>query len=144
MNRFLLAIISLEHTRELRPGICCCTAVRQAGINLQLTHAAAALTDNRRHAVIACIAAANNNDVLILRVNRQTISKITVQKALGHAFQIILRKIDTLQLAPLDRQITRHGRTGAEHNSVKLLSQRRGGKLYAHLAVQHKLHACSL
>ena len=144
MNRFLLAIISLEHTRELRPGISCCTAVRQAGIDLQLTHAATALTDNRRHAVIACIAAANNNDVLILRINRQAISKITVQKALGHAFQIILRKIDTAQLAPLDRQITRHGRASAEHNSVKLLSQRRGSKLYAHLAVQHKLHAGSL
>lgn len=41
MDSLLLTVIRFKDMRELRPGIICCAAVRQTGIDFQLTHAAA-------------------------------------------------------------------------------------------------------
>ena len=140
MDSLLLTVIRFKDTRELRPGIICCAAVRQTGIDFQLTHAAAALTDNGCHAIIAGITAADDHNILILGINSKSVLQLAVQQALGYAFQIILSEINASQLASGNRQITWHCRTGTQHYGIIFLQQCAGSKLYANLAVQDKFY----
>ena len=135
MDSLLLTVIRFKNTRELRPGIICRAAVRQTRIDFQLTHAAAALTNNCCHAIIAGITATDDDNILILGINSQSVLQITVQQALGYAFQIILSEINTLQLASGNRQITRHRCTGTQHYGIIFLQQCAGSKLYTDFAV---------
>ena len=87
MDSLLLTVIRFKYTRKLRPWIIRCAAVRQTGIDFQLTHAAAALTDNCCHAIVAGITASDDNNILILGINSQSVLQIAVQQALGYAFR---------------------------------------------------------
>ena len=135
MDSLLLTVIRFKDTRELRPGIICCTAVRQTRIDFQLTHAAAALTDNGCHAIVAGITAAYDNNILILGINSKSVLQIAVQQALGYAFQIILSEVNTFQLTSGNRQITWHCCTGTQHYGIIFLQQCAGSQLYTDLAV---------
>ena len=83
-NGLLLAIVRSENLGEFRPGILLRSRMGQAGIVLQLLHAATALTNNRSHAVIARIATADDNYILVLGIHKQAVLVITIQIALGY------------------------------------------------------------
>ena len=95
-NGLLLAIVRSENLGEFRPGILLRSRMGQAGIVLQLLHTTAALTNNRSHAVIARIAAADDNYILILGIHKQAVLVIAIQIALGYIMQKLLGKIDAL------------------------------------------------
>ena len=65
-NGFLLAVVGLFHIGPLRPRVGCRTLVGRAGAVFQLAHRARTLAHRRTHAVVARVAAADNDDVLAL------------------------------------------------------------------------------
>ena len=119
-NGFLLAIIGGKHLRKFRPRILLRARMGQAGIVLQLLHTAAALTNNRGHAVVAGVATADDDNILILGINEKAVLIIAIKIAFRHIVQELLGKVNTLELASLDINIARLSCAGAQHHSVVL------------------------
>ena len=87
---------------------------------LQLLHTAAALTNNCRHAVIAGVATADDDNILILGIDEKAVLIIAIKIAFRHIVQELLGKVNTLELASLDINIARLSCAGAQYHSVVL------------------------
>ena len=78
LEGFFLPVISFENTRHFRPGVICSTGMGQAGHDLDLFYASAALTNGCRYTVGAGIAAADDDNIFPLGGNSFFILQATV------------------------------------------------------------------
>ncbi len=96
------------------------------GHDLELMHAGGALPVDGAKAVRAGVAAADDDDLLALRVDRrQTVvvdHRIAVLHAVGPG-QELHRLMDAVEVAAGDRQIAPRGRTAGQHHRVELGAQ---------------------
>ena len=74
----------------------------------------------RADAVGAGVAAADDDDVLVLRRDVLAVGVLAVEQALGVGVQELHREVDALEVAALDRQIARLGRAAAQDDGVEL------------------------
>jgi hypothetical protein len=66
---------------------------------------------------------------------------LTVEQVLGVRGEELHGEVHASELAALDRQIARHGRSAAQSDGVEFLAQLLGGEVLAHLGVGTKRHA---
>ena len=138
LEGFFLSVISFEDTRHFRPGVICGTGMGQAGHDLDLFYAFTALPYSGCYTVGAGIAAADDDNVFPFGGDRFFILELAVQKAFRNAVQIVLGKVDALQLAAWDRQIARYGTACAEGDRVELFEQHFRRNFVPDFAVQLK------
>ena len=64
---------------------------------------------------------------LSLSGNVLAISEMGIEQALGVRMEKLHRIVDAVEIAPLDRQVARLGRSATEHERVELLLELGGG-----------------
>ena len=77
-DRFLLAIVSFLYARPFRPGIAAGTFFGRLRHHLQLCHTLTALSDCAAGAVIAGVAAANDQNMQSLGIDSGVIGKARI------------------------------------------------------------------
>ena len=84
--------------------------------DLQHGHALGALTDGGAQAVGAGVAAADHDDVLVLRVD--AVDRFLAVDAAGGVRQVLHREVDAVELAPGQVHVARHGGADRHHYRV--------------------------
>ena len=96
LDGFLLTVIRLADLGPLGPRVVVGSRIGCLGHHLNLSHGFRPVADRRAHAVVAGIAAADDDQVFILRVHILFIRKIRVKQTLCVGCQEIHRKVDAL------------------------------------------------
>ena len=100
---FFLAVIELVNLGPLRPRIVGGAVERRLGEDLELDQALAAVAHRGADAVGAGVAAADDDDVLVLGARCSGRPCARVEQALGVRGQELHREVDALELAALRR-----------------------------------------
>ena len=139
-----LAVVRLADTGPFRPRIAFRTGIRQLRHHFQLYHGFAAVADGSADAVVAGVAAADDNNVLILGADIITIGQIGTDKALCGGFQEIHRIVDAVCIPSFGIDISRIGRTARQDHSVVILEQLLCGDILAYVYAGAELYALFL
>ena len=140
-NGLLLAVVGFQHPRPLRPCVAGSAGLRRAGHHFQLHDARAALTDGSAYAVVARVAAADDQHLFALGRDGLAVGEIRVQQALGHAGQVVHGEADSLGVPSGYADIPGLFCAAAQNYRVIILFQLLGGDVPPHVGVGDKLDA---
>mmetsp|Transcript_7711 Transcript_7711/g.15990 ORF Transcript_7711/g.15990 Transcript_7711/m.15990 type:complete len:526 (-) Transcript_7711:674-2251(-) len=141
VDRLRVAIVHPEDARPLRPRVAWRARVWRLREQLQVGDAGGAVAGAGADAVGAGVTTTNHNDVLAGRVNVVAVGELRVQQALGVGMEEVHRKVDALQVASLNWQVTRARRAHGQHHRVVLLDELLGRDVVTDVGVDHKAHA---
>ena len=78
------------------------------------------MSHGRTNAVVACIAAANDNNVLALRADVVAVLEVRVQERLCILLKEFHGKVNAIDISVRDLEVARPGRACSEYYGVKL------------------------
>ena len=113
-----------EVKRPVRPGQELLLPVGRTRQDLELGHRERALPEGGADAVRARVAAPDHHDVLVLGGDRDFLGDRVARHPPVLLRQEVHREVHSLQIAPLDRQITRLLRAPREDHRVELVHER--------------------
>ena len=127
--RLLVAVIHAEDARPLRPLVP--LRPRRGGLRheLEVGHRRAPVPQRRADAVRARVAAADDDDVLVLRVDVLAVGQVAVEQALGVGVEELHGEVHAAQLAVLHGQIAGLRRAAREDDGVRLRANLRDGRV---------------
>ena len=140
-NGFLLAVIGLADSRPFGPGIVLRSRIRGFRHHLQLHYRFRAQADGSSHTVVACVAAADDHNILPFRGNEFLIRKIGIQQAFGGGPQKIHREIDAVQLPARGLDVSRIGGAAGQNHPVILFQEISGFLILSDIGVYNEFHA---
>ena len=85
------------------------------------------MTHGRTQAVVARVPTANDHDMLVFGADVTAVTEAAVKQAASIRAEEVHREMHTLQMPTRNRQITRTGRTGRQHDRIKVLQQLTAG-----------------
>src|SRR5690606_12629556 len=122
-GRLGVTVVNAEDLRPQRPWVVGGTIFRRLRHQFEIDDIFGAVTDRRADAVGACIAAADDNDILVLGRNVIAVLEVGIEQALGVGLEEFHCQMNTLQLAIFDRQVAAVGSAGGQHYRIVFLLQ---------------------
>ena len=102
------------------------------------------MANGRAHAVVAGVAAADDQHPLAGGRNRAAVRKAGIQQAAGHACQVIHRKVDALRITAGDIDVAGLLGAAAKHDRIIAGLQLLGADGAANIGIKDKLDALIL
>ena len=143
-NGFFLTVVCLADTGPLRPRIAFGTSVRQLRHHFQLYHRLAAVANGSTDAVVTRIAAADDDDILILGTDIVTVRQVGVDQALCGGFQEIHRIVNAVCVPTVCIDVSRIRRTTRQNDCIILFQQLLRRNVLAHIYAGAELYALFL
>ena len=107
----------------------------------ELGNTAAAVTKRCCDAVRACVAAADDNNVLVFCRQVVAVLETRIQQALDGSVQIVHRIMNALEVTSLNIEFTRFCCTAAQYDGIVVFHQSLGGNVFANLGVDNEFDA---
>ena len=143
-NALGLAVVHLQHPGPLRPRVCSGALDRGLRHHFQCHQVGAALPQGSALTVVASVAAANDQHVFTGCIDGPAVSKTRVQQALGHAGQVVHRKVYALGVPAGHVQVPGLFCAAAQHHGIKICQQLLGGHCTAHIHAGAEHHTLGL
>ena len=139
-----LAVVHLQHPGPLRPRVGGGALLGRLGHHFQCHKVGAALPQGCALAVVAGVAAADDQHVFALSFDGLAVGKLRVQQTLRHAGQVVHRKVHAVCVPAGHIQVAGFLGTAAQHHSVVAVQQLfcRHGPADVHIGAE--LHALGL
>jgi hypothetical protein len=118
LANFRVAVVDTVNSRPLRPRVVVGSLIRRLRQQLKVGNRLGTVTNRGTNAVVTSITTTNDNNMFALGGNVGVIGELGVKERLGVLVKELHGKVNALQVASLDREVTSDGSTGGNDNSV--------------------------